>query len=97
MAPVPRREDIESAPPPPVPPKREAVLPDRRAVVRGGVKLVFVAPIVSTFFASQAYAANYSCYGVGHECLGDGTYEDGNAEECCPGLECTGPPPKTCK
>ena len=54
--------------------------PGRRAVLRKGAKLAFVAPAVSTFFASQAYAANYSCYPAGHVCPGD--------ESCCAGLAC---------
>ena len=66
--------------------------PHRRDIMRAGVKLAFVPPIVSTFHASQAYAANYSCYGLGHSC---DTSED--PERCCPGLDCTGPQPKTCK
>ncbi len=66
----------------------------RRAVVREGMKLAFVAPVLTTFFASDAKAAgsNHSCYPVGHECAGTHI-----AEGCCPGLNCTGPPPKTCK
>ena len=66
----------------------------RRAVVREGVKLAFVAPVLTTFFASDARAAgsNHSCYPATHLC--DGTHI---GEECCPGLSCTGPPPKTCQ
>ena len=60
--------------------------------MRAGAKLAFVSPIISTFYASQAYAANYSCYGVGHLC--DTSVDP---EPCCPGLSCTGPQPKTCK
>ena len=52
----------------------------RRDVLQRGVKLAWVAPVVSTFYASQAYAANYSCYGMGHACAG--------AEPCCEGLAC---------
>lgn len=59
-------------------------LPDRRAVVRGGIKLAFAAPILSTFFASQAYAGNYSCYALGHQCVDGGP----NAEPCCAALTC---------
>lgn len=57
--------------------------PTRRDVVRNGVKLVFLAPVVSTFFAHEAYASNYSCYPQGHACslvL--------NREPCCGGLTC---------
>ena len=46
----------------------EERLPTRRAVVRGGLRLTFAAPILSTFFAAQAYAGNYSCYADGHQC-----------------------------
>ncbi len=48
---------------------------NRRAVVRQGVKLAFVAPIISTFFARDAYAATYSCSPIGNDCLADG--------DCC--------------
>ncbi|MGB2984330.1 MAG: hypothetical protein WBE26_00490 [Phycisphaerae bacterium] len=54
----------------------------RREVVRRGVKLAFVAPVLSTFFAKDAYAFNYSCYPPGHAC-GVTKWED-----CCTG-ECT--------
>jgi hypothetical protein len=59
----------------------------RRDVVRGGVKLVFVAPMLSTFLAERAYAANYSCYAQGHACVDGGP----NNEPCCPGLSCQDP------
>ena len=65
----------------------------RREALRGGARLAFTAPLVSTFFANQAYAANYSCYGLGHLCEDIET----DPEPCCAGLQCTGPPPKTCK
>ncbi len=55
---------------------------DRREVLRAGTKLLWVAPILSTFFASEVYAANYSCYPAGHACPGD--------EPCCNGLACNG-------
>jgi hypothetical protein len=66
----------------------------RRAVVREGMKLAFVAPALTTFFAREARAAgsNHSCYPEGHLC--DGTH---TGEECCAGLQCTGTQPKTCK
>lgn len=54
----------------------------RREVLRHGGKLAFAAPILSTFYASQAYAANYSCYAEGHTCAG--------AEPCCEDLSCNG-------
>ena len=54
----------------------------RRDVLRQGAKLAWVAPVVSTFYASQAYAANYSCYAAGHACPGN--------ETCCAGLMCNG-------
>ena len=50
----------------------------RRHLLRKGVKLAFVSPIVTSFLASQARAAgsNLSCYPTGQAC-GD--------EECCNG------------
>ena len=54
--------------------------PTRRDVVRQGARLAFVAPAISTFFASQAYATNYSCYALGHACPGE--------EPCCQDLTC---------
>jgi len=51
----------------------------RRDVVRAGVKLAFVAPVLSTFFARDAYAASYSCYPPLHACGGAGQ------EPCCSG------------
>ena len=52
----------------------------RRDAIREGAKLAIVAPVVSTFFARQAYAVNYSCYVEGHAC--------GGAEPCCDVLAC---------
>ena len=52
----------------------------RRDAIHQGAKLALAAPVVSTFFARQAYAVNYSCYAEGHECVG--------AEPCCEGLAC---------
>ncbi len=63
-------------------------------MVRKGAKVAFAAPIISTFYASQAYAAHYSCYGLGHSCT-DPT--PANEEPCCPGLSCLGGGPKTCQ
>ena len=54
----------------------------RREVVRSGIKLAFVVPVVSTFLAANAYAARYSCYPVGHAC-------DATTEPCC-GTACPG-------
>jgi len=51
----------------------------RRDVVRHGVKLAFVAPVLSTFFARDAYAASYSCYPAGHAC------DAPRNEPCCSG------------
>lgn len=59
-------------------------LPSRRTVVRGGLRLAFAAPILSTFFAAQAYAGNYSCYADGHQCNDPGP----DWEECCDTLTC---------
>ncbi len=54
--------------------------------MREGLKLAFVAPILSTFLAQQAYAS-YSCYPQGHACTNGG----GDPEECCPTLTCKDP------
>ncbi len=56
--------------------------PTRRDVVRKGAKLAFVVPVLSTFFASEAFAAgsNHSCYPLNHACPGQ--------EPCCDGLTC---------
>ncbi len=61
----------------------------RRQVVGAGLKLAFVAPVVSTFLADEARAAgsNLSCYPLGHVC-NDITSE----EDCCPGLACSATP-----
>jgi hypothetical protein len=71
----------------------------RRDVIRCGARAAWITPVVLTFTARDAVAAgsNHSCYPEGHTCIEGGTIEDGNAEPCCPGLNCTGPPPKTCK
>ncbi|MFQ5590147.1 MAG: hypothetical protein ACE5HE_03195 [Phycisphaerae bacterium] len=69
-----------------VTPCADAAFTSRREVVRQGAKLAFVAPILSTFVAQQAYAA-YSCYPQGHACTNGG----GDAEICCPGLTCKDP------
>ena len=69
----------------------QGATPSRREIVRHGVKLAFVAPLLSTFFAREAYAANYSCYPLGHLC--DTAIDP---ERCCPGLQCTGGQPKHC-
>lgn len=63
-------------------------MPSRRDVVRGGVKLAFVAPVISTFFAQQAYAG-YSCYPLGHDC--DAASET-KRQACCDALVCDGDP-----
>lgn len=55
--------------------------PTRRDVVRAGMKLVFVPPVLSTFLAREAYAVNYSCYGAGVPC-------SGATEPCCGTLTC---------
>ncbi len=54
----------------------------RREIVRTGVKIAFAAPVLSTFFAADAYAARYSCYPIGHAC--------GAATEPCCGTACPG-------
>lgn len=58
----------------------------RRQIMREGARLAFVAPLLSTFLAGQAYAANYSCYPAGHVC-GTGLEQ----ESCCNGA-CLGSP-----
>ncbi len=59
--------------------------PARRLVIREGLKLAFVAPVISTFYAREAYAASYSCYPEGHACEPPG---QDPPENCCPGLNC---------
>jgi len=61
---------------------REGCMHSRRDVVRQGMKLAFVAPVLSTFFARDAVAAgsNHSCYPDGHACGGGG-----QQELCCSG------------
>ena len=68
--------------------------PTRRGLVREGLKLAFIAPVISTFFAREAYAANYSCYPAGHVCSPPGFNPP---EACCPGLVCVGGPGGTCQ
>ncbi len=75
----PDREIAFSAEPAPSPTQRQGGGHSRREVVRTGVKLAFVAPVLSTFFAKDAYAAEYSCYGAGKACGGAGQ------EDCCDG------------
>jgi len=67
--------------------KTEQQLPDpaRRLAIRQGLKLAFVAPVISTFYAREAYAASYSCYPAGHWCEPPG---QNPPEPCCPGLSC---------
>jgi hypothetical protein len=71
----------------------------RRDVIRCGAKAAWITPVVLTFTARDAVAAgsNHSCYPEGHTCIEGGTVEDGNPEPCCAGLNCIGPPPKTCQ
>lgn len=58
----------------------------RRDILREGLKVAFVAPVVTTFFARDALAAgsNHSCYPALHECEQNGS----SAEPCCDGLTC---------
>ncbi len=60
-------------------------LHSRRDVVRRGVRLAFVAPVVSTFFASRAYATNYSCYPLTHTCDFE---SEQKRQACCGTLVC---------
>jgi hypothetical protein len=55
----------------------------RRELFHHGSKLVFAAPLITTFFAREARAAasHQSCYPVGHACPG--------AEPCCSAM-CAG-------
>lgn len=64
-----------------VQPGADNTFQNRRSLVRQGVKLAFVAPIISTFFARDVYAANYSCYATGHAC-------DGARQEACCSASC---------
>ena len=71
----------------------------RRTIVRNGVKLAFVAPVLSTFFASEAYAANYSCYPLAHVC---DQVSETKRQQCCGTMTCqdgggfpVGAPPAT--
>ena len=77
-----RRMEKTAADANPMGEERATPLHSRREVIRRGSKLAFAAPIISTFYASQAYAANYSCYAEGHSCQG--------AEPCCADLSCNG-------
>ena len=48
----------------------------RRDLMRGGVKLVFVVPVISTFFAADAVAGTQvTCRSPGHTCTAD--------SDCC--------------
>ena len=60
----------------------------RREVVRRGVKLAFMAPVISTFFAADAQAAgsNHSCYPTGQAC--NGASEEGCCDGACSGGVC---------
>lgn len=56
--------------------------PTRRDTLRAGVKAAFIAPVITTFFAAEAFAmgSNLSCYPAGHACDG------GSQEPCCSGV-----------
>lgn len=54
-------------------------------MVGSGVKLAFAVPVVSTFVASRAYAANYSCYPLDHGCDFD---SEAKRQACCDALVC---------
>jgi len=65
-------------------PARAAAQHTRREVVRGGLRLAFVVPVLSTFYVADARGAasgNQSCYPAGHACNDGGP----NAEPCCNG------------
>lgn len=68
---------------------------DRRKIIKGAVRLVFLAPLVVTYSGRKAQAqagSNLSCYPLGHACTG------ADAEPCCAGLSCaTGDFVPTCK
>jgi hypothetical protein len=66
---------------------QEDLAPTRRDMVRRGVRLVFVAPVLSTILASDVYAAasRFSCYPTGHVCSA------ASQENCCNGA-CPGNP-----
>jgi hypothetical protein len=72
--------DLTAPPVPSAPEETESGdLRSRREVVRRGVKIAFVAPVISTFLATDAYAANYSCYPAGQDC------SVSSDEPCCNG------------
>ncbi len=88
-----RPESQRAGQPVPSPEPHPSSQVSRRELMRKGAKLVFVAPVLSTFFAHDAFAAGsrHSCYPAGHPC------GVGHNEECCPGLTCEGvEPAKTC-
>lgn len=64
-------------------------LPTRRSVVRQGVKLAFVAPVISTFLTDDALAYNQSCYPLGHAC---DAASEAKRQACCGPLTCDGDP-----
>ena len=43
--------------------------PDRRAVVRGGMKRALATPILSTVLAARTYAGDYGCYALERQCV----------------------------
>ncbi len=64
------------------------LLHSRRAVVRHGVKLAFIAPVLTTFFASEARAFGasfHSCYPEDHAC---DFYSEQKRQSCCGTLVC---------
>ncbi|MFQ5415190.1 MAG: hypothetical protein ACE5E6_12105, partial [Phycisphaerae bacterium] len=46
-----------------------------RVCLREGAKLAFVAPLIATFFAADAYGSNHSCKPAGSPCTANA--------ECC--------------
>jgi hypothetical protein len=50
----------------------------RRKVVSHGIKLAFVAPVISTFLAKEAYAGSGYCSPIGANCSQD--------SDCCSGV-----------
>jgi hypothetical protein len=62
--------------------ERRDALRSRRDIIRQGIRLAFIAPVVTTFLASEAHAAasRQSCYPTGHVCD-----LPGQQEPCCNG------------
>ena len=58
--------------------------PDRRAVVRGGMKRALATPILSTVLAARTYAGDYGCYALERQYSDRGR----NSDPCCAAPPC---------